>query len=260
MTSTTEQPDSGSRSNAGLFRLKDRYAIVTAAAQGIGRATVQRFVDEGARVLALDIDASRLAELASDAVTTRAVDVTDIAQLEAALRCFARVDILVNCVGWVHQGTILDCSPDDWRRSFQLNVDSIYHAVRFVLPGMRNAGAGSIVNIASLAGLRAAPNRAAYAATKSAVVGITRSVAIDFARDGIRCNAICPAMVDTPSLDQRINTFPDPAAARAQFISRHPVGRLGRPDEVAALAAYLASDESGFMTGATLQMDGGAAA
>ena len=125
---------------------------------------------------------------------------------------------------------------------------------------MREVGAGSIVNIASLAGLRAAPNRAAYAATKSAVVGITRSVAIDFARDGIRCNAICPAMVDTPSLEERINTFPDPVAARAQFISRHPIGRLGRPEEVAALAAYLASDESGFMTGATLQLDGGAAA
>jgi 2-keto-3-deoxy-L-fuconate dehydrogenase len=168
--------------------------------------------------------------------------------------------VLANCVGWVHQGTILDCAPEDWRRAFTLNVDSIYFAVRFALPSMLAAGRGSIVNIASVAGQRAAPNRAAYSATKAAVVGLTKSISADFASRGIRCNAICPAMVDTPSLDERIASMPDPAAARAAFVARHPVGRLGRPDEIAALAAYLASDESGFMTGASLLLDGGAAA
>jgi 2-keto-3-deoxy-L-fuconate dehydrogenase len=168
--------------------------------------------------------------------------------------------VLVNCVGWVHHGTVLDCTSADWRRAFALNVDSIFVAVRLALPAMIEAGSGSIVNIASVAGQRAAPNRAAYSATKAAVVGLTKSISADFAARGVRCNAICPAMVDTPSLDERIAAMPDPAAARALFVSRHPVGRLGRPDEVAALAAYLAAEESAFMTGAALMLDGGAAA
>ena len=249
-----------STSARGLSRLEGRHAIVTAAAQGIGRAIALRFAAEGARVTALDLDAAGLAGIAGERIATRVVDVTDLPAFQRVVDDAADTRILVNCVGWVHQGTILECSPEEWQRAFRLNVDSIYHAIRFVLPRMRAAGGGNIVNVASLAGLRAAPNRAAYAATKSAVIGITRSVAIDYARDGVRCNAICPAMVDTPSLAQRINTFPDPEAARAMFISRHPIGRLGRPEEIAAMAAYLASDESGFVTGATMQMDGGAAA
>lgn len=240
-------------------RLAGKRAVVTAAAQGIGRAITMRFADEGALVLALDRDAAHLAEITHSRITTRVADVADPAKLADALGT-ERIDILVNCIGWVPQGTLLDCSPDEWRLAFHLNIDSLYHAMRLVLPRMRIARAGAIVNIASLAGLRAAPNRAAYSTTKSAVVGLTRSVAIDYAGDGIRCNAICPAMVETPSLLDRIASMPDPAAARALFVSRHPVGRLGRPEEVAALAAYLASDESGFMTGTALQIDGGAAA
>ncbi|MEO8136314.1 MAG: SDR family oxidoreductase [Betaproteobacteria bacterium] len=242
------------------LRLTGKFAVVTAAAQGIGRATAVRLADEGASVLALDINGDGLREIVHPRVNTIPADATDAAQMAGALASVPRIDILVNCVGWVHHGTILDCSPEEWKRAFRLNVDTIFDLIRLVLPGMKARGSGSIVNIASLAGLRAAPNRAAYAATKAAVVGLTRSVAIDFAGCGVRCNAICPAMVDTPSLTERIDALPDPVAARALFISRHPVGRLGRPEEVAALAAYLASDESAFMTGAALQLDGGAAA
>lgn len=241
-------------------RLSGKVALVTAAAQGIGRATALRLADEGASVVAIDVNGEKLNDFSHARIVTRQVDAADVDLMTEVMDSIPGPQILVNCVGWVHHGTILDCSPGDWQRAFRLNVDTLYHAIRLVLPGMRQRGSGSIVNIASLAGLRAAPNRAAYAATKAAVVGMTRSVAVDFAKDGVRCNAICPAMVDTPSLDERINALPDPVAARALFISRHPVGRLGRPEEVAALAAYLASDESAFMTGAALQLDGGAAA
>jgi len=243
----------------GPRRLDGQRAIVTAAGQGIGRAIAQRFAREGARVLAVDLDASRLTGLVDEGIETAEADASDAAALEPMIRDW-QPGVLANCVGWVHQGTILECSPEDWRRAFALNVDSIYLAVRFALPAMLAAGRGSIVNVASVAGQRAAPNRAAYSATKAAVVGLTKSISADFASRGVRCNAICPAMVDTPSLDERIASMPDPAAARAAFVARHPVGRLGRPDEVAALAAYLASDESGFMTGAALLLDGGAAA
>lgn len=241
-------------------RLMGRRAVVTAAGQGIGRAIALRLADEGADVLALDVDAAALTTLQHPRVAAKVADATSEADLRDAIGDLSDVQILVNGVGWVHQGTLLDCTPEAWRRSFSLNVDSFYVATRLVLPAMIAAGRGSIINVASLAGLRAAPNRAAYAATKSAVVGLTRSVAVDFASKGVRCNAICPAMVETPSLTDRINGMPDPAAARALFVSRHPVGRLGQPSEIAALAAFLASDECGFMTGATLQVDGGAAA
>ena len=241
-------------------RLTGRRAVVTAAGQGIGRAIALRLADEGADVVALDLDAAAMAALQHPRIVARVADATSDSQLRAAIGDTGDVRILVNCVGWVHQGTLLDCTPDEWKRSFALNVDSFYVAMRLVLPAMIAAGRGSIINVASLAGLRAAPNRAAYAATKSAVVGLTRSVAVDFAGQGVRCNAICPAMVETPSLTARIDGMPDPAAARALFVSRHPVGRLGQPAEIAALAAFLASDECGFMTGATLQVDGGAAA
>jgi 2-keto-3-deoxy-L-fuconate dehydrogenase len=241
-------------------RLTGRRAVVTAAGQGIGRAIALRLADEGADVLALDLDATALAALQHPRITAKVADATSESESQAAVGDPCDIRILVNCVGWVHQGTLLDCTPEAWKRSFALNVDSFYVATRLVLPAMITAGCGSIINVASLAGLRAAPNRAAYAATKSAVVGLTRSVAVDFASKGVRCNAICPAMVETPSLIERINGMPDPAAAKALFVSRHPVGRLGQPAEIAALAAFLASDECGFMTGATLQVDGGAAA
>jgi 2-keto-3-deoxy-L-fuconate dehydrogenase len=241
-------------------RLTGRRAVVTAAGRGIGRAIALRLADEGADVLALDLDAASLAALRHPRVTAKVADATNESELRAAIGDLSSVRILVNSVGWVHEGTLLDCTPEEWKRSFTLNVDSFYIATRLVLPAMIAAGRGSIINVASLAGLRAAPNRAAYAATKSAVVGLTRSVAVDFASKGVRCNAICPAMVETPSLTERINAMPDPVAAKALFVSRHPVGRLGQPEEIAALAAFLASDECGFMTGATMQVDGGAAA
>ena len=241
-------------------RLTGRRAVVTAAGQGIGRAIALRLADEGADVVALDLDADALAALQHPRVVCKLADATSESELRAAIGDPSDVRILVNGVGWVHQGTLLDCTPEAWKRSFALNVDSFYVTTRLILPAMIAAGRGSIINVASLAGLRAAPNRAAYAATKSAVVGLTRSVAVDFASKGVRCNAICPAMVETPSLTERINGMPDPEAAKALFVSRHPVGRLGQPSEIAALAAFLASDECGFMTGATLQVDGGAAA
>lgn len=241
-------------------RLAGKAVLVTAAAQGIGRAIALRFADEGANVLAIDVNGEKLRALSHSNIETCTADASDLPQMQKAFSTLSTLDVLVNCVGCVHHGTILECSPEEWHGAFRLNVDSFYHAIRLALPEMRRARSGSIVNIASLAGLRAAPSRASYAATKAAVVGITRSVAIDFARDGVRCNAICPAMIETPSLDERINALPNPDAARALFASKHPVGRLGQPEEVAALAVYLASDESGFMTGAALQLDGGAAA
>jgi 2-keto-3-deoxy-L-fuconate dehydrogenase len=243
----------------GGRRLVGKRAVVTAAGQGIGRAIAERFAREGARVLAVDVDAAKLADLSGDRVEAACADASSEAAMTPMLRRF-RPTVLANCVGWVHQGTVLDCSQDDWRRAFTLNVDSVYVAVRVVLPMMIEAGGGSIFNIASVAGQRAAASRAAYSATKAAVVGLTKSISADFAARGVRCNAICPAMVDTPSLAERIAGMPEPDAARALFVSRHPVGRLGRPEEVAALAAYLAADESAFMTGAALVLDGGAVA
>jgi 2-keto-3-deoxy-L-fuconate dehydrogenase len=243
-----------------MRRLAGKAALVSAAAEGIGRAIALRLAEEGASVIAIDINAKRLAEFSHPKITTVAMDATDKEKLAGVIASMPTIDILVNCVGWVHQGTILQCPPDDWHRSFVLNVDTVYDAIRLSLPKMVQARKGSIINISSVAGQRSAPNRAAYSSTKAAIVGLTKSVASDFAKDGIRCNAICPAMIETPSLQARIRDFRDPAAARALFASRHPVGRLGEPWEVAALAAYLASDESAFMTGSALLLDGGAAA
>lgn len=242
-----------------LQRLSGKRAVVTAAGQGIGRAIAIRFAAEGARVLAIDVDATALDHLPNERIEIACADASSEAAMAPLLERF-RPGVLANCVGWVHQGTVLECPPDDWRRAFALNIDSIYVAVRVVLPMMIEAGTGSIINVASVAGQRAAANRAAYSATKAAVVGLTKSISADFAARGVRCNAICPAMIATPSLEQRIAGMPDPEAARKLFVSRHPVGRLGDAEEVAALAAYLAADESAFMTGAALILDGGAAA
>jgi 2-keto-3-deoxy-L-fuconate dehydrogenase len=233
---------------------------LTAAGKGIGRATALAFAREGARTLATDIDAAALDLLKAEdsRIETRCVDVTTQGALaQLALDC-PSADVLFNCAGWVHHGTILDCSRADWDRSFGINVTPMYDAIRAFLPNMLRRGGGSIVNVSSVvSSIKGAPNRFAYGATKAAVIGLTKAVAADFAGQGIRCNAICPGTVETPSLQDRIAAQPEPDAARRAFIARQPMGRFGRPEEVAALAVYLASDEAAFVTGATHVVDGG---
>jgi 2-keto-3-deoxy-L-fuconate dehydrogenase len=239
-------------------RLQGKRALVIAAAQGIGRAIAERFVREGATVIASDINAERLAELAPVVHSTLVFDASDPVALEAAVGSLRGIEVLVNCAGIVQTNTVLDTSPADWSLSFRLNVDPMYHAIRLLLPPMLRAGRGSIINIASVAGsIKGFPNRFAYGASKAAVIGLTKAVAADFARTGVRCNAICPGTVDSPSLQGRINSAPDPVAARAAFIARQAMGRLGRPEEIAAAAAYLAADESAFTTGTIMIVDGG---
>jgi 2-keto-3-deoxy-L-fuconate dehydrogenase len=240
-------------------RLAGKAVLVTAAAQGIGRATAIACAAEGARVWAADINGERLAELEGVAgIERRVLDATDGTAIAAALPVIGALDGLVNAVGWVHHGTILDCGEAEWDRSFAVNVRGMYLLTRAALPGMIAKGGGSIVNISSVvSSVRAAPNRFAYAATKAAIVGFTKSIAVDFVKQGIRCNAVCPGTVASPSLEERIAAFPDPAAARAQFIARHPMGRVGRPEEIAEACVYLLSDAAAFTTGAVLVIDGG---
>ncbi len=242
-----------------MARLIGKTALVTAAGAGIGRATALAFAAEGARVLATDIDAAALASLKArtPAIDTAILDVRSDAAVAALFGGDFAPNVLFNCAGFVHNGTILDCTPEDWAFSFDLNVTSMYRVIRAALPGMLARGGGSIINMSSAASsIRAAANRFVYGATKAAVIGLTKSVAQDFVTQGIRCNAICPGTVQSPSLDGRINANADPVAARAAFIARQPMGRLGRPEEVAALAVYLASDESGFTTGTAQVIDG----
>jgi 2-keto-3-deoxy-L-fuconate dehydrogenase len=249
-------------------RLDGKRALVTAAAQGIGRATALAFAAEGATVLATDIAEDRLADLAEALVATRRLDVTDEGAIAALADELGPLDILFNCAGFVHHGTVLDVLPEDWDFSFELNVRSMYLMIRAFLPKMlehaNSAGGGaSIINMASTASsIKGVPNRCAYGATKAAIIGLTKSVAADFITRGIRCNAICPGTVATPSLDERIAIegvlMPGGTeAARRGFIERQPMGRLGTPEEVAALAVYLASDEAAFTTGAIHIIDGG---
>lgn len=244
---------------SAMRRLEGKEAVVTAAAQGIGRATALAFAAEGARVVATDINEAGLNSLAAEArVETRHVDVRSDVSIAGLVETIAAPDILFNCAGLVHHGTVLDCEETDWDVSFDLNVKSVYRMLRAFLPGMRTGGGGSIINMSSIvSSVLGAPNRFAYGATKAAIIGITKSIATDFVEDGIRCNAICPATVQTPSLDDRINAFDDPVAARADFVARQPMGRLGRVEEIAALAVYLASDESAYTTGAAHLIDGG---
>jgi 2-keto-3-deoxy-L-fuconate dehydrogenase len=242
-------------------RLSGKHALVTAAGAGIGRATALAFAEAGATVLATDIHEGNLASLAAShpSIRTHVLDVTDDSAIRALAKSIERVDVLFNCAGYVHAGTILDTDDDGWRRSFAINVDSMFHLCRALLPGMLSRGAGSIVNMSSVASsIKGVPNRFAYGATKAAVIGLTRSIAADYVSAGIRCNAICPGTVKTPSLGERVRALGgDEQAAWQSFTARQPMGRLGTPEEIAALAVYLASDESSFTTGTVHVVDGG---
>ena len=242
-------------------RLSGKHAFVTAAGAGIGRATALAFAEAGATVLATDIREDSLASLAFShpAISTQLLDVTDPAAIQSAVASAGPIDVLFNCAGYVHAGTILDTDDAAWRRSFAINVDSMFHLCRAVLPGMLARGAGSIVNMSSVASsIKGVPNRFAYGATKAAVIGLTRAIAADYVARGIRCNAICPGTVKTPSLAERVRALGgDEEAAWRGFTSRQPMGRLGEPEEIAALAVYLASDEASFTTGAIHIVDGG---
>jgi 2-keto-3-deoxy-L-fuconate dehydrogenase len=238
-------------------RLEGKQALVTAAAQGIGRATAEAFAAAGARVLATDLNVAGLSTLAGPGLATRGLDVTDPGAIRA-LAAEVEPDVLFNCAGFVHHGSVLECDEDEWERSLDLNLRSMYRTIRAFLPGMLERGRGSIINMSSVASsVKGVPNRFVYGVTKAAVIGLTRSVAADFVGRGIRCNAICPGTVETPSLAERIAATEDPEQARRDFIARQPMGRLGQAAEVASLAVYLASDESGYTTGAIHVIDGG---
>ena len=240
-------------------RMAGKTALVTAAAQGIGRATVMALAAEGARVIATDVNEAALEGLAQEArMETRPLDVTDPQAVSRLAGEIGAVDALLNIAGFVHHGTVLDCEESDWDFSFELNVRSMYRMIRAFLPAMLETGGGSIVNMASVASsVRGLPNRFIYGTTKAAVIGLTKSVAADYIRDGIRCNAICPGTVESPSLDARIAAFDDPEAARKAFIARQPLGRIGRPEEIASVAVHLASEESAYTTGTIVIADGG---
>jgi 2-keto-3-deoxy-L-fuconate dehydrogenase len=248
-------------------RLKGKLALVTAAGQGIGRAIAEACIAEGAKVIATDLDAGKLKSLKK--ATAFPLDVRDTAKVDAlakdVIKKFGAPNILVNCAGYVHQGSLLECSEEDWDFSFDLNVKSIHRMLRAFIPAMLKNGGGSIVNISSaVSSIRGVPKRYAYGATKAAVIGLTKAVAADFIREGIRCNAICPGTIQSPSLDGRIeavakSTGKSLKAVREDFIGRQPIGRLGTTAEVAALALFLASDESSYITGQAHLVDGGMA-
>lgn len=241
-------------------RLAGKIALITAAGQGIGRASALRFESEGATVWATDINRSALSSLKEErpAIQTELLDVRDADAVLGLATRVGRLDILFNCAGYVHQGDIFACTQKDWDFSFDLNVTSMYRTCRAFLPAMIEAGKGSIVNMSSAASsVKGAPNRLVYGATKAAVIGLTKAIAADTVAKGIRCNAICPGTVETPSLGERIAAQGDEVAARAAFLARQAMGRLGKAEEIADLALYLASDESSFTTGQALVIDGG---
>jgi 2-keto-3-deoxy-L-fuconate dehydrogenase len=239
--------------------LAGKTALVTAAAQGIGRATALAFAAEGAQVTATDINIARLEELTgTPGIAVRQLDVLDPQAVHSLAAELPPLDVLCNVAGYVHHGSILDCPEEDWDFSFDLNVKSMYRMIRAFLPAMLEHGGGSIINMASVASsLRGLPNRCVYGASKAAVIGLTKSVAADFIQQGIRCNCICPGTIESPSLEERINAFPDPVAARKAFIARQPIGRLGTAEEIAGMAVYLASDIAGYTTGTAMIVDGG---
>jgi 2-keto-3-deoxy-L-fuconate dehydrogenase len=251
------------------MRLQGKRILLTAAGQGIGRASALMFAREGGQVLATDInpaaleETAALARAAGAALVTRQLDVTDAAAVAALAQAEAPFDVLFNCAGYVHHGSILDCSEKDWEFSWNLNVSSMYRLIQALLPGMLAQGGGSIINMASAASsVKGVPNRFVYGTTKAAVIGLTKAVAADFVARGIRCNAICPGTVESPSLEARIKEQAQLqgkpiAEIQAGFVARQPMGRVGKADEIAALALYLASDESSFTTGAIHLVDGG---
>jgi len=239
-------------------RLQGKRALATAAAQGIGRATALAFAEAGADVLATDINATKLAELADHPnIRTATLDATDKPAIQQLIASEDAFDILFNCAGFVHHGSVLACTDDEWDMAFDLNVKSMFRLSQAVIPGMQKLGRGSIINISSIAAHKGLVNRFVYGTTKAAVVGLTKSIAADYVQDGIRCNAIAPGTVQSPSLEQRIAAFDDPEAARKQFIARQPTGRLGTAEEIGHMAVYLASDESVFTTGTLMMVDGG---
>lgn len=242
----------------GQGRLKGKRALVTAAGQGIGRASALAMQREGARVIATDVNAAALEELAALGLETRVLNVRDPAAIAKAVAEVGPLDVLFNCAGFVAAGSILECDEEQWAFSLDLNMTAMYRMCRAFLPRMLENGGGSIINMASAVGsVIAAPNRFVYGATKAGVIGLTKAIAADFITKGIRCNAICPGTVESPSLEQRLHATGDYAAARAAFIARQPIGRIGKPEEIAALVVYLAGDESAYTTGVAHVIDGG---
>ncbi len=241
-----------------MGRLDGKRILVTAAGQGIGRATVLAMHHEGARVLATDVNAAALADLAALGLETRLLDVRDTASVASAVAAAGPLNALFNCAGFVAAGSILDCSQEEWDFSFDLNVTSMFRMCKAALPGMIDNGGGSIINMASaVSSIIGAPNRFVYGATKAAVIGFTKAIAADFITKGIRCNAVCPGTVESPSLFQRMRDTGDFDAAHSAFLARQPMGRLAKAEEIAALVVYLASDESSFTTGHAHIVDGG---
>ena len=241
-----------------MGRLNGKRALVTAAGQGIGRASALAMAREGAEVIAIDVNENALTELAASGLQTRLLDVRNPASIAEAVEAVGKLNVLFNCAGFVAAGSILDCDEKQWAFSLDLNMTAMYRMCRAFLPGMIAGGGGAIINMASVAGsVIAAPNRFVYGATKAGVIGLTKSIAADFIASGIRANAICPGTVESPSLEQRLRDTGDYVAARKAFIARQPIGRIGQPDEIAALVVYLASDESAYTTGVAHVIDGG---
>ncbi len=241
-----------------MGRLQGKRAFITAAGQGIGRASALAMAREGAHVIATDVNEAALATLAAEGIETQVLNVRDPAAIAKAVKAAGKIDVLFNCAGFVASGTILDCDEDQWAFSFDLNVTALYRMCRAFLPGMIANGGGSIINMASVASsIIAAPNRFVYAGTKAAVIGLTKSIAADFITQGIRCNAVCPGTVDTPSLQQRMADTGDYEAGRKSFLARQPTGKLAQADDIAGLVVFLASDESAFCTGTAQVIDGG---
>ena len=242
-------------------RLKNKRTLITAAGQGIGLATALAFANEGAEVVATDINPDTLNSLSNEIprIETRLLDVTKPEEIQQAAEETGPIDVLFNCAGFVHHGTILDCEENDWEFSFNLNVRSMYRMIRAFLPAMLEAGGGNIINMSSVASsVMGLPNRFVYGASKAAVIGLTKSVAKDYIKQGIRCNAICPGTVESPSLQERIKAQGGSLEeVRAAFIARQPIGRIGTPEEIAAIAVYLASNESAYTTGVAFSIDGG---
>ena len=243
------------------FNLEGKTALITAAGQGIGRASAEAFAKAGASVIATDINETAFAELEGlDGITALKLDATNPEDIKRVLAESDRLDVLFNCAGFVHTGNILESTEEDWDFAFDLNAKAMFRLCKAVLPGMLEQGKGSIINMSSVASsLKGVPNRLVYCASKAAVIGMTKAIAADYVTQGIRCNAICPGTVDSPSLHDRLRATGDYELAREQFIARQPMGRVGAAEEIAALAVYLASDTSGFTTGQTHIIDGGCA-